>query len=155
MLHEQIQTALIEDESVPWMPFTPHAPRVMVKVFKVDSIRGDMVLLMRAPVGAGLPRHQHSSTAIVYTIAGRWKYLEHDWIAGPGSLVYPTAASSHIRQVVGAEDALTLNLFSGDLAFLGPAGQVLAIENWRSMLQRYLDHCHRASIAPRDITAFR
>lgn len=155
MLHEQIHTGVIDDESLPWVPFTPYSDQVFLKYFKLDPVRGEMIVLMKAPAAMQLPKHHHSGTVIVYTISGRWKYLEHDWIAGPGSIVYETAASSHTPQALGdAGELLVLNIVVGDLIFLDANDNVMAIENWKTALDRYLNHCSAAGITPRDITAF-
>jgi 2,4'-dihydroxyacetophenone dioxygenase len=155
MYHEHVQTSVIDDESLPWVPFAPYSNDVFLKYFKLDPIRGEMIVLMKVPAGMELPRHHHSGTAIVYTIKGRWKYKEHDWIAGPGSVVFETAASSHTPEAVSREGhVLVLNIVVGDLIFLSEEGQVLAIENWKTGLQRYLSFCERAGIIPRDLTAF-
>jgi quercetin dioxygenase-like cupin family protein len=155
MLHEQIHTSVIDDESLPWVPFAPYADNVFLKYFKLDPIRGEVIALMKIPAGLELPKHYHSGTVIVYTLEGRWKYREHDWIAGPGSVVFETAASSHTPQALSQEgNVLVLNIVSGDLVFLGENDQVLATENWKTALQRYLAYCEKAGIEPRDLTAF-
>lgn len=158
MLHEQIRTSVIDDESIPWIPFTPFDENVQLKVFRVDAVRGEVIVLLKAPARAKLPRHHHSGRVIVYTTQGRWKYAEHDWIAGPGSLVYEPAASRHTPQVVagadGEAEVVTLNIISGDLLFMDEHDRVLAIENWKTMLQRYLDYCARSGIVPRDLSPF-
>ena len=59
-----------------------------------------MIVMMKAPHDILLPRHHHSGTVIVYTLEGKWKYKEHDWVAGPGSIVYETASSTHKLEVV-------------------------------------------------------
>ena len=52
---------------------------------------------------------------MVYTIEGKWKYKEHDWIAGPGSVVYETAASTHTLEVVdGRRRRICAHAGSGD-----------------------------------------
>lgn len=156
MFYEQVATSVIDDESLPWVPFAPYADDVFLKYFKLDPVRGEMIVLMKAPAGKQLPKHHHSGTVIVYTVEGRWKYLEHDWIAGPGSIVFETAASAHTPQVVSTEgEILVLNIVVGDLIFMTPDNQVLAIENWKTAMQRYLAHCEQAGIQPRDITSFR
>ena len=91
MLYEHVDTAVIDGESLPWVPFTPYAENVLMKYFKLDPIRGEVVLLMKAPLDMQLPRHHHTGAVMVYTIQGKWKYKEHDWVAGPGSIVYETA----------------------------------------------------------------
>ena len=95
MFFEHVEASCISDESMPWMPLGL-APGVEVKFFKADPIRGEVIALLKAPADAKLPRHHHSGTVVVYTLKGKWKYKEHDWIAGPGSIVYETAASTQI-----------------------------------------------------------
>ena len=100
MLYEHIDTAVIDGESLPWVPLTPYAEDVLLKYFKLDPIRGEWIVLMKAPLDMQLPKHHHTGTVMVYTIEGKWKYKEHDWVAGPGSVVYETAASTHTLEVV-------------------------------------------------------
>jgi hypothetical protein len=49
---------------------------------------------------------------------------------------------------------VVLNIVVGDLIFLGENDQVLAIENWKTGLERYLAYCEQAGLQPRDLTAF-
>ena len=98
---------------------------------------------MKAPFGAQLPTHHHTSTVMVYTIEGKWKYKWHDWVAGPGSIVYETVASTHTFEVVaegGGGYAVTLVQVTGDLLFLDEKGNIVAFENWKtSPVVRYAD----------------
>ncbi|WIT11579.1 2,4'-dihydroxyacetophenone dioxygenase family protein [Paucibacter sediminis] len=154
MYFQQISTSVIDDESLPWLPFTPYSEGVQLKVFRVDPVRGEMILLLRAPAGLNLPRHHHSGALIVFTVSGRWKYREHDWIAGPGSVVFETAAAIHTPEALGhAGETLTFNVIAGDLSFLDEHGQVLAVENWKTVMQRYLAYCAHAGVEPMDISA--
>jgi hypothetical protein len=159
MLYEQIETAVVDGDTLPWVPFTPYAENVLLKYFKLDPIRGEWIVLMKSPIDMQLPRHHHSGTVMVYTIEGCWKYKEHDWIAGPGSLVYETAASAHTPEVVstGGESGyvITLVQVTGDLAFLDENDNIVALENWKTGLQRYLAYCAKHAIKPRDLTAFK
>jgi len=155
MLYEKVGTAVIHDESLPWVPFTPYADNVFLKCFKLDPVRGEIIVMMKAPAGLQLPRHQHTGTVIVYTVEGSWKYKEHDWVATPGSVVFETAASVHTPQSVQADgEIVVLNVLVGDLIFLDDDDKVVAIENWRTMMQRYLDYCAANGLTPRDLTAF-
>jgi 2,4'-dihydroxyacetophenone dioxygenase len=157
MLYENVDTAVIDGESLPWVPLTPHTDQVLLKYFKLDPIRGEWVVLMKVPLGVQLPKHHHSGTVMVYTIEGKWKYQEHDWIAGPGSFVYETAASTHTFEVVAEGErgyVLTLVHVTGDLAFLDENGNVIALENWKTSMQRYLAYCEEQGVKPKDLTAF-
>ncbi len=154
MLQATIETAVINDDSVPWMPFAPYSDTVMVKYFKLDPIRGEVIAMLKAPAHTVMPRHYHSGTVIVYTLQGEWKYQEHDWVATPGSIVYETASSQHTPQASGSE-VIALNIVSGDLVYLDENDRVVAIENWKTALDRYLAYCKANGIKPRDLTAFR
>lgn len=158
MLYRDIDTAVIDGDSLPWVPFTPYADNVLLKYFKLDPIRGEWIVMMKAPIDMQLPRHHHTGTVIVYTLEGKWKYKEHDWIAGPGSVVYETAASAHTPEVVSTSGAqgyvVTFIVVTGDLVFMDAKDQVLAIENWKTSLNRYLAYCEANDIEPRDLTSF-
>jgi 2,4'-dihydroxyacetophenone dioxygenase len=157
MLYEQIDTAVIDGDKLPWVPLTPYTDQILLKYFKLDPIRGEWIVLMKVPPGVELPRHHHTGTVMVYTIEGKWKYKEHSWTAGPGSIVYETAASAHTFEVVAAGDngcVLTLVQVTGDLLFLDGSDNVIALENWKTSLQRYLAYCKQHGIEAKDLTAF-
>ncbi|MDR5818370.1 MULTISPECIES: 2,4'-dihydroxyacetophenone dioxygenase family protein [unclassified Caballeronia] len=158
MLFEQIHTTCLNDADLPWVPFTPYSERVLVKYFKLDPVRGEVIALMKAPPRGEMPRHRHTGTVIVHTVQGRWKYREHDWIAAPGSIVYETAGSSHTPEALAddaaQDDIVTLNIIQGELLFVNERGQVLASENWKTGWDRYAAYCQANGIEARDLTAF-
>ncbi|MEC9363609.1 MAG: 2,4'-dihydroxyacetophenone dioxygenase family protein [Pseudomonadota bacterium] len=155
MLYETVNTGCIDVESLPWVPFTPYSPDVLLKYIKLDPVRGEMVVLLKAPGDMQMPRHHHSGTVIVYTITGKWKYAEHDWVATPGSVVYETASTEHtpVALAEGGE-VLALNIIVGELIYLDADNKVIAIENWKTAMERYLAHCKAHGITPQDLTAF-
>ena len=154
MFFETIDTALIDVESLPWMPFAPYSDKFMLKLIKVDPISGQWITLLKLPPDSELPLHHHAGTVMVWTIAGQWRYLEHSWVAGPGSFVYETAGSRHTPVSVGDEEVITLNIVQGDWNLMTPDGAVLAIENWKSMMDRYLNFCKAQGIAAVDVSSF-
>jgi 2,4'-dihydroxyacetophenone dioxygenase len=158
MLYQNVDTAVIDGDTLPWVPFTPYAENVLLKYFKLDPIRGEWIVMMKSPIDMQLPKHHHTGTVLVYTIEGKWKYKEHDWVAGPGSVVYETAASTHTPEVVSVEDdseyVVTFIQVNGGLLFLGENDAIVAIENWKSGLERYLAYCEQHGIEPKDLTCF-
>ena len=91
---EPIDTSCIADESLPWMPFVPYSELVSVKLYRADPARGETITVYRAPPGARLPCCRHSGTTTIFTVQGRWKYRELDWVAGPGSVVIEQAVAA-------------------------------------------------------------
>jgi 2,4'-dihydroxyacetophenone dioxygenase len=154
MLFETIDTGCLNDEDLPWMPYAPYSDDVQIKYFKIDPVRGETISLLKTPPGAKLATHHHTSTVIVYTVRGSWKYLEHDWVAREGSVVYETAATSHTPIAVSDSEVVTFNVVSGELLYLDEKGNLAATENWRTAMRRYLDHCHKNGIEPKDLSSF-
>ncbi|MFM0165776.1 ChrR Cupin-like domain-containing protein [Burkholderia sp. GAS332] len=155
MFYENVATECIDDASIPWVPFAPYSSDVLLKYFKLDPIRGESISVLKAPAGTQMPKHHHTGTVIVYTLKGRWKYAEHDWIAGPGSVVFETAGSSHTPVMVpGDDEVITFNIVQGDLIYLTENDQVIAMENWKTSMERYLAYCEANSLVPKDLTTF-
>ena len=145
--------SVVDDESVPWLPMSPPVEGASVKYFRLDPLRGESVALLRAATGTRLPRQRQTGAVIVYTLAGRWKLLEEDWIAGPGSVVVLPAASAHTACVLDeGEDALVFAVASGERITFGQGDMPLQIQNCSSELRRYLDWCERARVVPCDLT---
>lgn len=72
-LHTSVSTAraeVIDAESVPWIPFVPPSAEIMVKYFQLDPLCGEVVMLLKAPVGATLPRMHQSGRIVIYTLEG-------------------------------------------------------------------------------------
>ncbi len=155
MLFETIDTGCLNAEDTPWIPYTPYAEDVLIKYFKIDPVRGETISLLKVPPGTKLATHHHTGTVIVYTVQGSWKYIEHDWVARPGSVVYETASTRHTPIAVSKDETvITLNVVSGELLYLDDAGKPVATENWRSAMNRYLEHCRQAGIEPKDLSSF-
>lgn len=156
MLYESIDTAAINDEDLPWIPFSPYSNDVLLKYIKCDPVRGETITLLKAPAGATLPKHHHSGTVIVYTIKGAWKYIEHDWISREGGVVFETAGTSHtpITLTEYGDEIITLNITQGDLLYFDENDNLFAIENWKSGVERYLAFCKANGIEAKDITSF-
>jgi len=54
---------------------------------------------------------------------GHWRYLEHDWIAKPGTFIYEPAGEAHTLVVTddSPEPALVLFIVEGGLIYLDKA----------------------------------
>lgn len=149
-----VGAVLTDVEALPWIPFLPYSEELKLKIIRLNPVNGEWVSLLRVPAGMEMPKHYHSGTVHVYTLSGRWGYKEHDWIAGPGSFVFETAASAHTPVAQLGEDVVTLNIVMGDWNIVDENETVLAVENWKSMLKRYDDYCAANGIVPVDITSF-
>jgi quercetin dioxygenase-like cupin family protein len=153
-LGKNVVTSHVDAESLPWVPFTPYSEDVLLKYHKVDPVRGEVVAGFRMPADADMAPHYHTGTVIVYTIRGSWRYIEHDWIARPGDVVYETAASWHKPVAVGDEEVETITITTGELLFLDDAGAILGRETARTSLERYEAYCRANGLEVQDLTSF-
>ena len=151
--YDEIVTANVKADSVPWVPFAPYSDEVELKYFKIDPIHGEIVVSMKFPPGIQLPTHYHTGTVIGHTMKGAWRYLEHDWVSEAGDTVYETAASSHTPESVGTEDAEVFVII-GELLFLDGDGNIIARENWKTSIERYENYCREHGLEIQDLTSF-
>ena len=55
---------------------------------------------------------------------------------------------------MGDDEVITLNIIQGDWNVMSPEGAVLAIENWKSMVDRYVNFCKAQGLEAIDVTSF-
>lgn len=125
-------TRVVDVESLPWANWI----LVEVKLLRVSEDGGSYTLLTRMQPGTQLPTHRHLGPVTGYTFSGRWRYLEYDWVAGPGSFIYEPPGSVHTLVVEGDEPAEVLFEVTGGLV-LFHEGQVVGYEDAESARERY------------------
>lgn len=124
--------------------WVPYAEGVWVQMCHFDVTKGGFSVLLKGLPGAKLGVHYHVGTVRGYTIAGRWRYLEHDWIAGPGTFIYEPAGEAHTLVIPedSPEPALIFFVVEGGLIYLDKpeAGNFAAYEDGFSGLALSRDH---------------
>jgi hypothetical protein len=86
-----IPDALPADERL-WVP---QAENVWFRPLCLSASRGYWMNLLRVRKSGVLSRHRHPQPVHGYVIRGRWRYLEHDWVATEGSYVYEAPGETH------------------------------------------------------------
>ena len=119
--------------------WVPYAEGVWIQPCHFNVTTGGMTVLLKGLPGAQLGVHYHVSTVRGYTIKGNWRYLEHDWIAGPGTFIYEPAGEAHTLVIDenSPEPALILFVIEGALIYLDKAvdGAFAAYEDGFSALE--------------------
>ena len=142
--------AYVSSESLPWFPLTEG---VHIKLCRASLSTGQCVMFLRAQPGADLGTYCQHGVATIYTVAGRWRYREADWLAGVGDVVVEPAGSTHSFEVVGDVAAHTFVHLTGAVEFLDASGGTLRVENAETLHGRYLAHCALHGIDPLDIAS--
>jgi 2,4'-dihydroxyacetophenone dioxygenase len=120
-------------------PWVPYADGVWFQPCFFNTTSGGFSLVLKGLPGAKLGVHYHVGTVQGYTLRGRWRYLEHDWIAGPGTFVYEPAGEAHTLVIMdnSPEPALIFFTIEGALVYLDKpeGGAFLAYEDAFSALE--------------------
>lgn len=106
----------VDDEKL-WVPY---ADGVWIQPCCFNVTSGGFSLLLKGLPGAQLGVHYHVGIVRGYTLAGHWRYLEHDWVAKPGTFIYEPAGEAHTLVVTddSPEPALILFMVEGGLIYL-------------------------------------
>lgn len=113
--HFIAQTDLADDRL--WVPY---APGVWFQPCCFNVTSGGFSLVLKALPGARVGTHYHIGTVHGYTIRGRWRYLEHDWIATAGTFIHEPAGEAHTLVVPddSSEPAVIFFVVEGGLIYL-------------------------------------
>ncbi|GEM_PF-2718338 len=109
----------VHPEELPWLPL---APKVFVKVLKVDRESGAYSVMIRAEEGGVLPPHRHNESAEIYIIKGEGThaqtgaYREGDYISEPKGATHDALPFT--------EETVLLMIAEGPSEFLGEDGNV-------------------------------
>jgi 2,4'-dihydroxyacetophenone dioxygenase len=105
------------DNDRKWIPY---AEGVWLQPCSFDLSAGALSLVLKGLPGASLGVHYHVGQVYGFTLNGNWRYLEHDWIAGPGTFVFEPAGEAHSLVVTedSSEPAVIFFMISGALLYL-------------------------------------
>jgi hypothetical protein len=121
--------------------------------FNVTS--GGFSVVLKGLPGAQLGVHYHVGTVRGYTMRGHWRYLEHDWVAKPGTFIYEPAAEAHTLVITddSPEPALIHFMVEGGLIYLdrGINGGFAACEDGFTMLELTRKYCREAGLDVRQL----
>ncbi len=108
---------------------------------------GMWVNITRARGRAVISRHRHSSPVTGYTLDGTWGYVEHDWIAKPGTFIYEPAGETHTLYCKGdAGHMLVLFHNFGPILFVDEHGNQTGFEDVFTRLEKYKTHCNKVGL---------
>jgi 2,4'-dihydroxyacetophenone dioxygenase len=80
--------------------------------------------ILRAENAGLLQRHYHPHDVFGFCLSGRWRYLEHDWVASAGSFIYEAPGESHTLVVEESGETMkTLFHVNGPLIWLDDQGE--------------------------------
>jgi quercetin dioxygenase-like cupin family protein len=135
--------AIPEDERV-WVP---QAPDVWFRPLLLNTVNGGWCNLLRVRRSGILSRHRHPMLVVGYVIKGRWRYLEHEWVAEEGSFVYEPPGETHT--LIVPEDCAEMITFfniAGAMIYLDESGRQTGYEDVFSKIEMCRAHYTAAGL---------
>jgi 2,4'-dihydroxyacetophenone dioxygenase len=138
----------VQSDELPWVP---QGERVWFKPLRFDLATGRWINLLRVEGGGKVNRHRHTGGQVIgYCIEGSWHYLERDWVARPGTLVYEPPGDIHTL-VVDSGHMETLFILEGSVQYIDDDDNLIYQDDVFSKLDRYLRFCEDEGIEPVDL----
>ena len=118
--------AIPEDERV-WVP---QAENVWFRPLCLNRSAGYWMNLLRVRRSGILSRHRHSLPVHGFVLKGRWRYLEHDWVATEGSYVFEPPGETHTLVVPDdVAEMITFFQVNGVMYYVDPWGKGVGFED--------------------------
>jgi len=131
-----------EQES-PWIPFGPNAA-LRHLAFDVRRNRFSIVLWIKSPGVIGT--HKHRGTVVMICLEGSARYLEYDWIAGPGDFIYETPGLVHTLVSDHPQGVKLFGWLEGPIEFFDERGSfVESLDVWW-YINHYETYCREHNI---------
>ena len=116
-----IQDGFANDDPRLWVPLSPGR---WSRPLCLNVSQGYWVHLTKVQGGGFLSRHRHPAPVHGIVIKGTWRYLEHDWVAGPGSYLFEPPGEIHTLVVdEDCDEMITLFHNTGALIYCDENGK--------------------------------
>ncbi|CAF2936699.1 unnamed protein product [Rotaria sp. Silwood2] len=144
----------VNGSSIYFFPYGDPRYNIKIKLLRVDPHEGLWISVLKAKAGVVIGTHRHYGQAYGYTLKGAWGNLEHpEWVSKQGDLVHETPGSVHTFYTDADHgETEALSFIWGAIEFLGELGNTLGIEDWRSILQKYIDYGEKNNLPIIDVT---
>ncbi|WP_050461843.1 2,4'-dihydroxyacetophenone dioxygenase family protein [Herbaspirillum autotrophicum] len=138
-----VGSAIPDDERV-WVP---QAENVWFRPLCLNVSQGYWTNLLRVRKSGVLSRHKHPAPVHGMVLKGRWRYLEHDWIAEQGSYVFEPPGETHTLYVPeDVEEMITYFHITGVMYYCDPYGKFEGYEDVFTKLEMCKAHYEKIGL---------
>lgn len=121
-----VPRAIPTDERI-WVP---QADNVWFRPLCLNRSQGYWMNLLRVRRSGVLSRHRHPQAVHGLVLRGRWRYLEHKWIAEEGSYVFEPPGETHTLYVPDdVDEMITMFQVNGIMYYVDPWGEAMGYED--------------------------
>lgn len=145
--HEYMTNTNFDDERL-WIPYGEGS---WFQACQFNVSTGGFANILKILPGKQLNPHYHVSTVHGLTIRGKWRYLEHEWIATPGSYIWEPPGELHTLVVPedSPEPMIAFFVLSGGLIYVDPETRAFkGYDDGFTLLQLAREHYKKVGLDP-------
>lgn len=131
-----------EQES-PWIPFGEHAALRHLAFDVRRNIFSNVLWIKRAGV---IGTHKHRGTVVMVCLEGSARYLEYDWVAGPGDFIYETPGLVHTLVSDHPQGVKLFGWLEGPIEFFDDKGTFIETLDVWWYINHYETYCREHDI---------
>jgi len=139
-----------DDERI-WVELEPN---VWTRPLYFDMNSGGHCEVLRVRRGGVLGRHRHPSPVHGFVLKGRWRYLEHSWVADEGSYVFETPGEVHTLTVDDDDEMQTFFYVGGPTLYVDDNDQVTVVEDNFQLIELAREHYAKVGLGADFVNQF-
>ena len=139
-----------DDERI-WVELEPN---VWTRPLYFDMNSGGHCEVLRVRRGGVLGRHRHPSPVHGFVLKGRWRYLEHSWVADEGSYVFETPGEVHTLTVDDDDEMQTFFYVGGPTLYVDENDQVTVVEDNFQLIELAREHYAKVGLGADFVNQF-
>lgn len=120
-------------DSIPWAVLERPWGVTRMQLVAVSLATNTFVTIIDYVAGTQLQKHHHTGPVHAYTMTGRWRYLEYDWVAEANSYVYEPPGTNHTLRVL--EDMRALFVTQGAFIHVDDGGAMIGYSDAQTTLR--------------------
>jgi 2,4'-dihydroxyacetophenone dioxygenase len=139
----------IQSDEIPWVP---QGDRVWFKPLRFDLVNGRWINVLKVTGEGKVNRHRHAGGQVLgFCMEGSWRYLEREWVARPGTLIWEPPGDIHTLVLNDCDEMITLFILEGVIQYLDDDDNVYYQDDVFTKYERYANYCRDNGIEMLDL----
>ena len=127
----------------PWVPFGPNAA---IRHLHFDTRHNIFSNIFWVKSKGVIGTHKHRGTVVMMCLEGSARYLEYDWVAGPGGFIYETPGLVHTLVTDDPNGTKLFAWLQGPIEFYDDKGEFVETLDVFWMINHYETYCREHGI---------
>jgi hypothetical protein len=133
-----------DEKESPWVPFGSNAA---IRHLAFDVRRNTYSNILWIKSGGVVGTHRHRGTVVMVCLEGSARYLEYEWVAGPGDFIYETPGLTHTLVSDHPQGVKLFGWLEGSTDFFDENGGFIETLDIWWYINHYESYCREHGLA--------